>query len=184
MLQQFKFLRKIHNTCEKKRSYFGFLSCSLRRTWNKKDLPVCFGAVKQTTSIPMNTDILANIQHAKIRLAVWFSVDQNQYFLAKSNRVHVWHQKKKAYIVFWVLRVVFGPRVVLWTLSGLCTFEIEFAASCTSTETFFLEDERLIDWALSSMGTTSIYENTTVREEHISDNLCLESLRTKYLLIF
>jgi hypothetical protein len=70
---------------------------------NKKDIPGCFGAVKQTTSIPMRIAILKNIDDAMIAMAVVVSIDQQRYFLVKSNSDYFGYYKKKTYRVFGVL---------------------------------------------------------------------------------
>jgi hypothetical protein len=78
-------------------------------------------------------------------------------------------KKKNTYRCSTVLHIVIRSPVSLWTLSASCTFEIEFIVSCASRETFFLEDKWSTDWALSAMGASSIYKETAVKEEHISD---------------
>jgi len=52
----------------------------------------------------------------------------------------------------------------------LCAFEIEFAFSFALAEALFAGNERLIDLALLFIGAISIYKETAVKEEYISDN--------------
>ncbi len=52
----------------------------------------------------------------------------------------------------------------------MCAFEIEFAFSFALAEALFAGNERLIGLALLFIGAISIYEETAVKKEHISDN--------------
>ena len=65
---------------------------------NKMGIPGCFTAVKQTTSIPMVIDIIANIGIAMKGLVIKLYIDQRQDFLAMKNINHICHQNKKSYI--------------------------------------------------------------------------------------
>jgi hypothetical protein len=56
---------------------------------NNKNVPGCSDAVKQITNIPTGIAIHKSIQNAPTGVVVKFSIDQRQYFLAKSHRDHV-----------------------------------------------------------------------------------------------